>query len=84
MIVIRVLAVALTVLLALLLGLLCYLHFADLNSYRERIGAVVSEATGRSFRIEGDLNVDLWPQVAFAANKLHLANADWGSEPDMA
>ncbi|TXS95202.1 AsmA family protein [Parahaliea maris] len=69
---------------AALAGLLAYLHFADLNTYRSRIEAAGTEALGRELRLAGDLELDLWPQVLLEANDLHLANAEWGSEPEMA
>jgi len=69
-------------LLALLGAALAYLHFADLNQYSGRIASAVREATGRDFSI-GALDVDLWPRVTLSAEEIALANAPWGSEPDM-
>lgn len=43
----------------------------------------VSTATGRAFRIDGDLSIRLFPTIAVRANDVALANADWGSQPDM-
>lgn len=65
-------------------GLLTYLHFADLNAYRPRIEAAVTETVGRQLRIEGNVDLNLWPELQLAVNDLHLANAAWGSEPEMA
>jgi uncharacterized protein involved in outer membrane biogenesis len=83
MVLIRFLVVALGVILCLLLAVLAFLHFADLNPYRERVAAMVSEATGRESRIGGELDLDLWPDVHLSVGDVHLANAHWGSEPEM-
>jgi len=53
----------------------------------ERISALLAEqvttATGRAFRIDGDLSIRLLPTIAVRADDVALANADWGSQPDM-
>ncbi|MDM0020995.1 AsmA family protein [Variovorax saccharolyticus] len=53
----------------------------------ERLAAMLAEsvsaATGRAFRIDGDLTLHLLPNVTIAANDVALANAEWGAEPDM-
>ncbi|WP_431275588.1 AsmA family protein [Variovorax ureilyticus] len=43
----------------------------------------VSAATGRAFRIDGDLSIRLLPTIAVRADDVALANAEWGSRPDM-
>lgn len=80
----RLLIALLVLLLAALLAALCYLHFADLNPYRSRIASLVGEATGREFRIGGNLDVNVWPSLFLEAEQLSLANAPWGSQPEMA
>ena len=53
----------------------------------ERLAAMLADsvtaATGRAFRIEGDLTLHLLPNVTIAANDVALANADWGAASDM-
>ena len=44
----------------------------------------IKAATGRDFHIEGDLSIHLLPRIAVVANDLVLANAAWGSRPEMA
>ncbi|MEJ8812701.1 AsmA family protein [Variovorax ureilyticus] len=52
-----------------------------------RISALLAEqvtaATGRVFRIDGDLSIRLLPTIAVRAEDVALANAQWGSRPDM-
>ena len=43
----------------------------------------IKTATGRDFRINGDLSFRLLPTLAVVANDLVLSNADWGSRAEM-
>lgn len=53
----------------------------------ERLAAMladsISAATGRPFRIDGDLRLRVLPSLTIDATDVALANADWGAEPDM-
>ncbi len=80
----RLLLALFLLLLALLLAALCYLQFGNLERHRGQIETLVSDATGRAFRIDGTLDVDVWPGPALQAEQLSLANAPWGSQPQMA
>lgn len=54
----------------------------DPNDYREQIGAAVEEQTGRSFSIEGDLSLRIFPWLAVSAEGMTLGNAEgFGEEP---
>jgi uncharacterized protein involved in outer membrane biogenesis len=61
-----------------------YLHYADLNRYRGDIEALVSDATGRQFNIDGELQLDLFPAPALILEQLSLSNASWSDAPMMA
>jgi len=43
----------------------------------------VSAATGRAFRIDGELTLHLRPRLTIEATQVALANAEWGTAPDM-
>ncbi len=49
----------------------------------ELVSAEVSARSGRDFRIQGRLDWRLLPRLAIVAEDLVLANAPWGSQPDM-
>ena len=66
------------VLLALLL-----LAFMDWNPLRAPIGRWISDSTGRSFAINGDLSFHLGLQPRFIVNDLVLGNAAWSDKPKM-
>jgi uncharacterized protein involved in outer membrane biogenesis len=59
------------------------LSLIDWNSFRDTIAGRASESTGRKVEIRGDLDVALsWrPQVR--ARDFVIANAEWGSKPEM-
>ncbi len=60
------------------------LYFFDWNLLRPYIARKVTHATGRSFAINGDLNVHLSLHPRIIANDIVMGNAEWGREPNMA
>ena len=69
-------------LLALLIGLMFVLW--DWNWFKGPIERRVEAATGREFRIEGDLDVELGLfRPTIVADGVVLANAGWAEEPEM-
>lgn len=67
----------------LLLGLAVFLALFDWNWFKGPIERRVSAATGRDFRIEGDLHVRLGMAPTLIAEGLHLGNASWSKHPEM-
>ena len=43
----------------------------------------VKTATGRDFRVNGELSIRLFPTLAVVANDVVLSNAEWGTGPEM-
>ena len=62
---------------------LAYLHFANLNHYRDQISNRISTLTGRHVTI-GDVDVNLWPLLTVTTDNLAVANTSWGSQANMA
>src|SRR5471032_2019038 len=58
--------------------------FIDWNWLRDPIARKVSSSTGRSFAINGDLDVHLSLRPRIVANDIVLGNAAWSREPGMA
>lgn len=71
-------AITLTLLLlGMLLGLLALaLVLVDPNDYRDDIEQQVSEITGRSFAIGGDIGWSIWPGIGFELNNVTLSNPE--------
>ena len=65
-------------------GLIIYLANLDLNAHKERIRAEAKAATGRDFRLDGDLDLKLSLSPAFEIRDVVVSNAAWGSQPEMA
>jgi AsmA protein len=58
------------------------LLFFDPNDFRDDISARVSDATGREFRIEGELGLSLFPWLAVEVGRSTLGNArGFGERP---
>ncbi len=72
------------VLLTLLLLLVLLVNFFDWNILREPIARRITDSTGRTFAINGDLNVHLALRPHIVANDIVLGNAAWSREPRMA
>jgi uncharacterized protein involved in outer membrane biogenesis len=67
----------------LVLTIVLVIAFFDLNRLREPISTAVSKSLGRDFAINGDLTADWSWTPRFTINDVELANAPWGSEPEM-
>jgi len=48
--------------------------FIDVQSYKPEIEKEVTKATGRPFKIGGDLRLSLFPWAGLAFSDLHLGN----------
>jgi len=73
---------AITVAVLLALGILL-LSIIDFSRFQPDIEAVVEEATGREFRINGDFRVKALPSPSILVEDVTLANADWGTQPEL-
>ena len=72
------------VLLTLIALIILVVATSDWNWLRDPIARKVSSSTGRTFAINGDLNVHLSLTPRIVANDIVLGNAAWSSEPSMA
>ena len=57
--------------------------FFDWNWFKPPLERAASSATGREFRIDGDLDVDLGRTITVSADRIRLANAPWSKESHM-
>jgi uncharacterized protein involved in outer membrane biogenesis len=84
----RSLRVAIVVIVLLGLGLAVaaavLIYTADYNRYRGLIADAITDATGRQVTIDGDLDITFSVPPALAVNDVTVANASWGSQPQMA
>ena len=59
-------------------------RFIDINAYKPRIEAMVSNQTGRSFSMGDDVDISLFPWVGVRLSDVKLGNPPGFSEPLMA
>ncbi|ABS64377.1 AsmA family protein [Parvibaculum lavamentivorans DS-1] len=72
------------VVLALLVaGGLYALTFVDLGRFKPQIEAAAQDATGRTLKIEGPLNIGFSLVPTVVTEKISFQNADWGTRPQM-
>lgn len=60
-----------------------WLFTADLGLFKPRVERFVTEATGRTFTIDGEFDVLLGGQTVIVANDVRFANAEWADERQM-
>jgi len=60
-----------------------FLFIYDFGSYKPEVEAAASKATGRDFRINGELSIKLLPSPTIRMTDASLANAGWADEPSM-
>ena len=68
---------------ALLLVATVYLFIADFSSFKPRVEAIVSDATGREFRIDGDFSIKALPSPTVLVEDATLAGPAWATAPEM-
>lgn len=68
----------------LLAAALAVPFFISGNVYRAQVTALIENATGREFRIDGPIKFELVPDLALSAADVSLANAKGGVAPAMA
>ncbi len=56
----------------------------DWNAFKPRIADAVRDATGRELRIDGDIDLSVFPAIALDVSGVHFANAPGAAEPEMA
>ncbi len=64
-------------------GTAAFLTFADPNDYKAQIEARVAAQTGRTLKLEGDLEWAVWPKLRLKAGPLSLTNAPGFAEGPM-
>jgi uncharacterized protein involved in outer membrane biogenesis len=68
----------------LLIGVAAFLYTLDFDRYRDVVAEQAKALTGRDLKIGGKLQLDLFAAApALVAEDVTLANAPWGTRPDM-
>ena len=67
----------------LILGVVLFLAFFDLDRLRGPLSTMLSDKLERPFAIRGDLDIDWSWTPKITINEIELDNASWGSRPEM-
>jgi AsmA protein len=65
-----------------IVALLLIPMFIDIEKYKPQIEQMVTESTGRPFRLGGDLSLSLFPWAGVALSDVHLGNPSGFEEKD--
>jgi uncharacterized protein involved in outer membrane biogenesis len=65
-------------------GIFIVLATLDVNQYKGLVEEQAAAATGRTLKIEGDMELAVSLSPAIVINGVRFQNADWGSREDMA
>ncbi|MGB5259102.1 MAG: AsmA family protein [Gammaproteobacteria bacterium] len=68
----------------LVVAAVVFIYTADYNRHKGLIEKVVMDATGRQLVVKGDLAVVMSLPPELSVGDVTLANAPWGSQPQMA
>jgi uncharacterized protein involved in outer membrane biogenesis len=55
----------------------------DYNKFKPRIAGAVKDATGRELKLGGEIDLEVGFSPALVVTKVALANATWGSAPEL-
>ena len=81
----KILAAVIAVVVVLTLGVaVAVMLLFDPNEYRDEIGAIVEERTGRTFSIDGEIGLRVLPCCAVAVDDARLGNPPGFESPDFA
>ena len=72
-----------TLLVLLIAAIILIPLMVDVNSYKPQIEAKVQEATGRSFKIGGDIGLSVFPWVGLSLSDLQLGSPQGFKETDL-
>jgi len=73
----------LLVICGILIAAAVWVHFINLDPYRDQIANLATRSIGREVNINGHMDVNLFPHPQVVLNDITVANASWGSEPTM-
>ncbi|WGF87768.1 AsmA family protein [Marinivivus vitaminiproducens] len=80
----RKILLTILIVLVVLVGAVIALPFVLPTSIiKAQLEQAVASATGREFRIAGDLTPTFWPPLSVHASDVSLANPEWANAPDL-
>ncbi len=80
----RFLKIVLSILLLLIIAVIALPFFIDVNDFKPEIQSAVKDKTGRELKIEGDLELSVFPWLGVTTGNLELSNAPGFSDKPFA
>ena len=71
------------IVIGILVAAMAFLHFANLDPFRGSIEKIATRAIDRQLKIQGHLDMNVFPHPEVELSGVSLANAPWGTEPEM-
>ena len=71
------------VIVSLIAAVYVYLNTYDYNKLKPLVAQMIEDATGRELNLSGEINLDVGFSPALVVTDITLANATWGSQPQM-
>ncbi len=78
-----ILGICICLIIALLAAVYVFLDTYDYNKFKPRIARMVKDATGRDLKLGGEIDLVIGFSPALVVQDVTLANAPWGSQPQM-
>ena len=78
-----IVGIGVLVIVILITAVYVYLNTYDYNKIKPLVARMVEDATGRKLSLGGDVNLEIGFVPALVVTNVALANASWGSQPQM-
>jgi len=80
----RLIAILVGIFLLLVAVVVAVPMLIPMDTYKARIAGAVKEQTGRDLRMDGDIGLSFFPNIAVSIEDAGISNASWAKEAEMA
>lgn len=80
----RLIAILAGLVLVVIAAILIVPMLIPMETYKNQVVNVVKEQTGRDLRIDGDIGLSFFPNIAVSIGDVGFSNASWAKEEEMA
>lgn len=80
----RLIAIVVGLILIVAAAIIVVPMLIPMETYKSKVVAIVKEQTGRDLRIDGDIGLSFFPNIAVSIEDVGFSNAGWAKDPEMA
>ncbi|MCF8470469.1 MAG: AsmA family protein, partial [Parvibaculum sp.] len=80
----RLIAIIVILILVVIAAVIVVPMLIPMDTYKSKVVALVKEQTGRDLRIDGNIGLTFFPNIAISIEDAGFSNASWGQDPEMA